>query len=272
MDAIKNIRTLYKPVQPTVKASNAGVSYREFMPHSTLQPFIYCYWELKTTQQLDEPFTYRVVTDGCIDIFFELNRPADNFIMGFCKNYTEFPLENTFHYAGIRFLPTIFPQVYKINADQLSNQFQQLNKVAPETARFIENYFNPEINSEKFVQLMDEYFLDQINIATFDLDNRLYDAIAVILENYGVVNLKTDIDTGISPRQLRRLFKQYIGDSPKSFSKVVQFQNILKAKPSKQSLKQNKLFYDLGYYDQAHFIRDFKTFYGVTPSQAFGRM
>ncbi|MEL6924825.1 MAG: helix-turn-helix domain-containing protein, partial [Bacteroidota bacterium] len=77
-----------------------------------------------------------------------------------------------------------------------------------------------------------------------------------------------ELNTGISPRQLRRLFKFYIGDTPKTFCKVVRFQHILKAKHSRQSLRHNKLFYDLGYYDQAHFIKDFKHLYGLTPGDA----
>ena len=79
------------------------------------------------------------------------------------------------------------------------------------------------------------------------------------------------MNTGVSQRQLRRLFEFYIGDTAKTFAKVVRFQNILRAKPSSQSLRQNKLFFDVGYYDQAHFIKEFKNFYGVTPSKAFGR-
>ena len=86
-----------------------------------------------------------------------------------------------------------------------------------------------------------------------------------------MLNVETDLNTGISPRQLRRLFEFYIGDSAKTFSQVVRFQNILRAKPSSQSLRQNKLFFDVGYYDQAHFVKEFKNFYGVTPSKAFGR-
>ena len=118
---------------------------------------------------------------------------------------------------------------------------------------------------------MDAYFLEILENSSFDHDARLYGAIEIILQKSGVVDIESDLNTGISSRQLRRLFEFYIGDSAKTFSKIVRFQNILKAKPSSQSLRQNKLFFNVGYYDQAHFIKEFRNFYGVTPGKAFGR-
>ena len=268
---IERIRSLYTPIQPTAKKSGDPVSYQEFLPHTELLPFIYCYWELKTKTKLDIPFTYRVVTDGCIDIFFELHDPENSYVMGFCNKYSEYSLESPFHYIGVRFLPTTFSQIFNIDASFLSNKFQPLSHVSPATSYFIRDYFNRDITSKQIPFIFDQYFLATIDEKSFVLDNRLYNAIDIILKKCGVVNLATEINTGISHRQLRRLFKYYIGDTPKSFSKVVQFQNILKAKPSSQSLRRSKLFYDFGYYDQAHFIKDFKNFYGVTPSRAFGR-
>src|SRR5699024_7494267 len=106
---------------------------------------------------------------------------------------------------------------------------------------------------------------------TFDDDNRLYGALEIILQNFGSIAIEKDLNTGISPRQLRRLFEFYIGDTAKTFSKVVRFQNILQTKLTHQSLRKNKLFFDSGYYDQSHFIKEFKNFYGVTPSKAFRR-
>jgi AraC-like DNA-binding protein len=266
-----DIRQLYNPIQPTIKQSADNVTYLEFSPDLELQPFIYCYWELKTTQTLKTPFNYKVVADGCIDIFFELNNSKDNFVMGFCKKYTEFPLYNSFHYIGIRFLPTMFPQIFNIDASELSNRFENLKIVIPETASFIANNFEPHQNVAQIKTLFDNYFLELITKIKFNNDNRLYESIDIILKNFGVLNIETDLNTGISPRQLRRLFKFYIGDTAKTFSKVVRFQNILRAKPSTESLRENKLFFDAGYYDQAHFIKEFKNFYGVTPSTAFGR-
>mgnify|MGYP001794336744 FL=1 len=271
MEISSDIRNLYTPIQPTVKQTADRVSYREFLPDASLQSFIYCYWELKTSQPLKEAFNYRVVADGCIDIFFSLDKPTDNFVMGFCREYTEFELDSSFHYIGIRFLPTMFPQLFKVDASLLSNRFEHLTAVVPNTAAYISSHFSPEQSLHEIQELLDSWFLTIITKTDFDSDNRLYEAIHIILQNSGVINVQTDLNTGISPRQLRRLFKFYIGDSAKTFSKVVRFQYILRAKPSGQSLRENKLFYDVGYYDQAHFIKEFKNFYGVTPSKAFGR-
>lgn len=270
MNNIPNIRSYYTPNQPTINTGDK-VTYNEFLPNILLQPYIYCYWELKTIAKIKDPFIYRVVADGCIDIFFEVNTPKDNFVMGFCKNYTTFPLENSFHYFGVRFLPTMFPQLFKINASELSNRFENLNLVVPQTSIFIAEHFEHLQDTEKIRILFDSYFLELTAKIEFDKDRRLYNAIEIILKKSGVLHIETDIETGISPRQLRRLFEYYIGDTAKTFSQVVRFQNILRAKPSLQSLKKNKLFYDVGYYDQAHFIKEFKNFYGVTPSKAFGR-
>lgn len=271
MSLFPDIRQLYTPVQPTVTQTAGKVSYVEILPHLQLQPYIYCYWELKTNEPLSEPFQYRVVADGCIDVFFERTNPVENFVMGFCKKYTEFPLGHSFHYTGIRFLPTMFPQFFQINAAELSNRFEYLKTVLPVVSDFIETHFNATQKKEEIKTKLDSYFLELLRTAAFHYDGRLYEAIDLILKNYGVLNIEKDLNTGISPRQLRRLFAFYVGDSAKTFSKVVRFQNMLRAKPSSQSLRKNKLFFDSGYYDQAHFIKEFKHFYGVTPSKAFGR-
>lgn len=266
---ITNIRTLYAPVQPSVKQTSGNVSYQEFLPDDKLQPLIYCYWQLKTTEKLTEEFIYRVIADGCIDIYFELNNPHNSYVMGFCKQYTEFPLENSFNYVGVRFLPTMFPQLFGINAIELSDRFEELRSVIPATSLFIAENFKEELSLQQIKETLDKYFLKRMSEINFNNDLRLYGAIEIILNKSGAINIETDLDTGISPRQLRRLFEFYVGDTAKTFNKIVRFQQLLHAKPSQQSLKDNKLFLENGYYDQAHFIKEFKHLYGITPGKAF---
>lgn len=268
---IAGIRKFYKPVQPTVRQCGTQVTYSEFLPDPGLQDHIYCYWQLKSTKALEVPFSYCVVADGCIDIFFELQKPAESYVMGFCKTYTEFQLGCSFHYVGVRFLPSMFPQLFGTNASELSNRYESLSLVAPGTADFIKDNFYREQQPEEITRAFDACFLHHLAGMRFDYDPRFYRALSAILDKRGMTDVEKDLSKGISDRQLRRLFDYYIGTSPKAFSKVVRFQSILHLNPSLQNLKQNKLFFDLGYYDQAHFIKEFKTFYGITPGQAFER-
>lgn len=264
-----DIQQYFTPIQPNARTLTDNLVYQELYPDIRLQKYIFCYWQFKTTNPLNEKLNHIIVADGCIDIFFELQNPQDNFVMGFCEKFTEFTLGPSFNYVGVRFLPTMFSQIYKINAKEITNKCEVLTNVAPSTSLFISEHIEPEYNLEGIKHIFDKYFLRLIDEAKFDWDGRIYESLNIILKNCGVVDIQKDLNTGISQRQLRRLFEFYIGDTPKTFSQVVRFQNILKAKPSIQSLKQNKLFFDLGYYDQSHFIKEFKKLHGITPNRAF---
>ena len=244
------------------------INYQEFKPSKLLENYIYCYWELKTNKVLNEPFNYRVVSDGCIDIFFDLNAPNNNFVMGFCRKFTEFNIGKSFNYFGIRFLPSIFPLLFNFDAKKLSNRYQDLNNVIPIFSKWISD-IKPENNLPEIFNVKFESILriqDQI------FDDRFFNAMIKILVKHGNLDVEKELMTGLSPRQLRRKFNYHLGTSPKAFANVVRFQYILNAKPSKQSLKENKIYLDVGFFDQAHFIKCFKIFYGVTPSLAFGRI
>lgn len=267
----EGLREWYRPLQPTITDKAQGVVYKEFMPASDLNPFIYCYWELKTNRILDQSFTYRVVADGCIDIFFDMTNLPESFVMGFSKTYTEFPIGRSFRYGGIRFLPTMFTQLYGVPASSLTNRCRELSEVLPAVAAFITDSLSGLNDFEEVALALDQHILQQVAVAAFDPDQRLYNAIRQVLVESGAVNVESEFDTGLSTRQLRRLSEYYIGVSMKTFAKVIRFQSLLNAKPSTESLRRSKLFIDAGYYDQAHFIKEFRNFYGLTPSRAFGR-
>ncbi len=197
------IRKFYHPLQPTVKRIGGKVTYREIKPLVPLQVFIYCYWQLKTSYPLSDSYIYRVIADGCIDIFFELNTSNESFVMGFSRNFTEFSLGNTFDYIGIRFLPTVFPQLYETDASKLSNHFESMTLISPETSGFIATEFKPTYDLEKAKVLLDTYFIKKFSEAKFKIEPRFYGAIGKILENRGNLNIKRDLDTGICQRHLQ---------------------------------------------------------------------
>ncbi|WP_422362307.1 AraC family transcriptional regulator [Reichenbachiella sp.] len=268
-----SLANLFYPQQPTIAyESRKNISYSEVSPNDNLKEYIYCYWQLKTIEKLDSPFTYRVVSDGCVDILLEVTSLDRIFITGFSKSFLQYDLGVTFDYIGIRFLPGGFPQLFNISAVELIDQFLDLSEFLPKLSTVIGESWVREEGLGHYKSVFDQIFLEVIANSTSLItpDSRVINAMREILMSAGNVDIKS-LDVGLSERQLRRVFQFYYGVSPKTFCQVVRFQNILRAKPSMESLKKNKVFYTAGYYDQAHFIKEFKNFYGVTPSQAFGR-
>lgn len=266
---LERIQKYYKPIQPTVHQNNNEIFYSEIQPSIELENFVYCFWQLKTRKKLVENFTYRVVSDGCIDIFFEMNRPYENFIMGFCRKYTEFSIGKEFNYIGIRFLPSSLPILFNVNAKSLSNQSQNLENISFDFSNWISTEIKSDNSFEEVASKITDKLIRLIENKNTEIDPRFINSLYLIFQKHGYLDIEKDLSTGLSSRQLRRLFNFYIGTTAKSFSNVVRFQHILNAKPSIQSLKNNKLYLDIGFFDQAHFIKTFKTFYGVTPSEAF---
>nr|WP_157494149.1 helix-turn-helix domain-containing protein [Fulvivirga imtechensis] len=74
------------------------------------------------------------------------------------------------------------------------------------------------------------------------------------------------IDCGISARYLQKLFLQFVGISPKMFIKIIRFQNTFKYL-MQQEPTLTSVAYDCGYFDQSHFIRDFKLLSGACPTR-----
>lgn len=265
MNDIQSIHRLFKPVQPFVKWDGGVITYQEFKPSQHLQNYIYCYWQLKSNNKLNNPFTYRVVSDGCVDIFFERKNPERNYVMGFCRKYAEFEIGDHFNYFGIRFLPSFFPLLFNVNAKRLYNKSQELNLILPDFSKWISSIKQDQVLIKQCNTKLESLLKNQ----DLKIDERLFYAISKILNKHGNLDVEKELITGLSPRQLRRKFNYYIGTTPKAFANVVRFQYILNANPSRQSLKENRIYYDVGFFDQAHFIKSFKAFYGVTPSIAF---
>lgn len=71
----------------------------------------------------------------------------------------------------------------------------------------------------------------------------------------------------ISLSQLEKRFRKTVGSSPKKFASIVRFRNIIDLASDRKNMTEIGL--DAGYFDQAHFIKDFKSFTGITPEEYF---
>jgi len=73
--------------------------------------------------------------------------------------------------------------------------------------------------------------------------------------------------TGYSHKHLLSLFRKHVGLSPKEFLRVMKFQQTILRIEQMRQLDWIQVAHDCGYYDQSHFIKDFKEFSGFSPTE-----
>ena len=196
MNSLPPISQHFTPIQPSLFNPEEKVEYREVFPDPRLANGIYCYWELNTQHPLEASFTYRVVTDGCIDLIWEMSNPGTTYIMGFSNAYTEFPLGDNFHYFGIRFLPTAFPLLFQVDASELTNRFESLDSVLPSLSHSLSPLTETSLNLEALKAQLDPFFLSHFSSTPFSPDPRLYQALDQILTHHGTLSLSKDSGCG----------------------------------------------------------------------------
>ncbi|HOZ84359.1 MAG TPA: helix-turn-helix domain-containing protein [Niabella sp.] len=75
-----------------------------------------------------------------------------------------------------------------------------------------------------------------------------------------------DLPIYLSQRQQQRLFRSEVGLSPKIYSSLKRFSNLLRARKQNETLSWTSLAHDHGYYDQAHLIKEFYAFLSMAPT------
>ena len=79
-------------------------------------------------------------------------------------------------------------------------------------------------------------------------------------------------DLGVSERHLRRVFREAIGVSPKTFARLARFRRALGAARRDGHESWASIAAEAGYYDQAHLIAEFRVIAGVTPQGLVGEL
>jgi AraC-like DNA-binding protein len=76
---------------------------------------------------------------------------------------------------------------------------------------------------------------------------------------------------GYSQKHFISLFREQVGVSPKQYLKIMRFQKAIRAIEKDEFIRWSHIALESGYYDQAHFINDFKLFSGFTPNEYMKR-
>jgi AraC-like DNA-binding protein len=220
--------------------------------------------------ELNEPISHRVIPDGCVDIIFDLHarsRAEAAVVVGTMTRPIFADLKGRVNYLAIRFLPGGFLHFFDDPVCNIADRIVPLEMISGTRERDLTERLIGESHIESRARLLDGYFL-RLLMRNNRSDPAVRSALASILSHKGNIEVsRLSKDAESSQRQLCRKFKKWVGVGPKSFCRIIRFQNILRMLHPGPSCNLLSAALDGGYYDQSHFIHEFNSYYGLSPSE-----
>ncbi|MGP4039234.1 AraC family transcriptional regulator [Gracilibacillus sp. D59] len=251
----------------------SGRRYMQFPPEKRLSTLIYGYWSLECSP---EP-------QGVHEKIFPLHYPE--FIVVYKGQYFEvgqdqlnvmpkstlIPLQDQpryFYHTGdlglfsIVFKPSALPFILEANSNDFTNRIIPSRDCGERIHRLPNQLLLARCNSER-VQLANRFFMKE-KIYSENRNIEMEWIIQHLISQNGNIPISQLANKyHLSVSQLERHFKTIIGVTPKQYSRLIRFTQILN---HFQSIPEwGQLITDIGFYDQSHLIREFKRFSGVSP-------
>jgi len=256
------------------------MTYREFSPNSILQDYVQCYFVCETdTAVLTED---KVFATGCIEIMFNLGtdgpqqlkngdliKQPDIQLWGQTIQPFIFTSLGKHSMFGIRFFTHTAACFFNERIEEFNDQVIDFTDIGGnETVRLHSELMEAE-NLHRRIELVEQFLVKRLSLFMNKFTKlKLVNSVMHDLESDDFFENINSVAAryGISSRYLQTIFLNYSGLSPHLFSKIARFQKSVHLVAGKnESLTSIAL--QCGYFDQSHFIKDFKFFTGSTPSR-----
>lgn len=252
--------------------------YQEYPVAEPLKPFVKVIWSMEGDEVSSPPM--RILPDSCVELVIHFNRPykttysnnitevqPQSFVVAQMKNFIQIAPNGKIGMACVRFSASGAYHFFGVPMQEISNGFTDLKFVWKDLAHEIEEKVIDCKTTIKRIDIIQQCLL--LQLSKNDKVDRVVDhCLDLIYASKGHLRIEDlSTATGMSNRQLVRKFNNGIGLSPKEFSRIIKFINSLHYLKRQDMLYLSDAAYDCGYYDQAHFIRDFKEYSGLTPTE-----
>jgi hypothetical protein len=147
----------------------------------------------------------------------------------------------------------------------LADRMTQLDELIGEPARRLASAMAQASGTAERMAMLQQFLLRQLE-GTSERMLRKGLQVAQAVPGALAAGRSVEEDPAPSDRQLRRLFSDYVGLSPHTVQRIERFSHAARHARSTLDARWGELAAQLGYYDQAHMIGEFREFVGVTPS------
>lgn len=226
-------------------------------PSPDLAPFVAHYWIITWDLRGNAPQLQETLPHPSVHIALERGRSA---IYGVVKGRFTRIIEGKGRVFGIKFRPGGYYPFARYPISRLTN------RVVPLDDDTLEKTLLAKRSERAMVEVAESYLLGQ-NPKRDPAAEKIGDIVEQIAVDRSIGTVETLAQkTAIGTRSLQRLFSRYIGVSPKWVINRNRLHEVIERLSQGETIDWTRLALDLGYFDQAHFIKDFKSIIGRTPS------
>lgn len=208
------------------------------------------------------------VPDGSIDLLFCVGKnKVQTYLSGTVFSAKPWEMGEEESYFGVRFQPGAGVLPKSISIEEIINEDVKIdgNLFGDGLEERIAEASDIESRSEIFLEVYSKLLMRQMKEDTGRSIERYLTK--RICTSRGQISMKElTEETGYSAAYIRRVFRKYHGISPKQFSQYIRFQNLLCEQRHSQK-RFDELALNCGYYDEAHMMKEFKKYVGLTLEQ-----
>ena len=257
------------------------MEYKTWVPTPSLAHFVKCFWTLEAPADRSQE-RQRIVPDGCMEMIFHYGdlfyQYLDNgtnvtqprsFVFGQIIKPLEIAASGKTGVFAARFHPDGFIPFSTMEIKMMDNRAVSLEQLYGEQGKTLELDVLSAATTKKRIEKVEGFLVSKLR-SPEGVDALAKSSVDLLLRSKGQVTIDSLAEQlQSSRRQLERKFVTTIGLSPKQLSKIIRFQSTLKMMEQKHFTSLTALAHNGGYFDQAHFIKDFKEFTGLSPKQFY---
>ena len=250
---------------------------RELSPHPLLAPYVNLIW----TFESDDPSEFgppdRILPDGIVELVFHYRDPLlirfgestediqpRSSAVSQTSRFIEIRPTGGFGLISVRFFPWGACQFFPMPVSEFADGQVPADILWGKRAVELEERICSASTLHERIRLVERFLLEQLRRYAKE-DTALL--IRHVWDRRGQVAIgDMTREVGISERQLERRFLEGVGVGPKQFTRLARFLDSCR-QIRKHADSLTRIAHHCGYYDQSHFIRDFKRFSGLTPNE-----
>ncbi len=257
------------------------MNYNTYPCSPLLTDFVKCFWSLEAPVS-PVPERQRIVPDGCMEMIFHYGDPyrqyfnnetyiiqPSAFVFGQLTAALEIAPTGITGIIAARFHPNGFAPFTDIPVSNMENRAVTLNELFGKEGTDLEAAVLLAQSNEVRISIINHFLSGRLNTPE-TIDRVTQSSMDILLKQKGQLSVDELAEQiKVNRRQLERKFSAVIGMSPKQLSKIIRLQAALKMIEKQEFTSLTSLAYENGYFDQAHFIKDFKEFTGMSPKQFY---